>query len=147
MFEKANKIIEEYGRRKANEVKADGRGMGITHRRNSPSPDDSLHGIKVSFSRRAFDMISAIRFSLRRTLFYAYHGAGKGHGGRKGSVWNTSNGDRRRTDPKSLGKAGSGTRQAKPFLDTISRDADQLMDKVAEATMDEIFDQSFKIFK
>lgn len=144
MFDKANKIIEEYGEKKVQEAKADGKSMGITHRTNSPSPDDSLAGMKVSFSRRANDLITAIRYSLRRTLFYAYHGAGNGQGGRKGSTWFTAAGERRKTNPDSLGKAGTGSREAKPFLDTIDRDVPQLIDDVAAATMDEIVDRSFK---
>lgn len=147
MFEKANKIIEDYGREKLAESQSDGRSMGITHRPDSPSPGDSLGEMKVSFSRRSFDMITAIRYSLRRPLFYTLHGAGRGQGGKKGSTWYTADGDRRKTDPASLGKAGTGSREAKPFLDSITRDADKLMDDVAGATMDEIVDRSFKKFK
>lgn len=92
-------------------------------------------------------MITAIRYSLPRSLFYPYFGAGKGHGGKKGSVWFNASGERRKTNPASLGKAGTGGRQAKPFLNTITRDAEDLMDDVAAATMDDIVDLSFKKFK
>jgi len=147
MFEKANKIIEDFGHQKLAEAQSSGRSMGITHAATSPNPDDSLGRMKVSFARRAGDLITAIRFTLRRNLFYAYYGAGRGQGGKKGSVWTNAAGERRKTAPSSLGKAGTGNRDAKPFLDVISRDADDMLAEVAAANMDEIMDNSFKIFK
>lgn len=146
-FDKVNDIITNWGNRKLKDAQSSGRSMGIRHARSSPSPDDSLGNMRVSFKKRVGDQISAISFQVRRHLFYVYHGAGKGKGGRKGSVWYTSGGERRTTDPESLGKAGTGSRRAKPFLDTIDKDVEPLLDEVAEASMDAIFDKSFKQFK
>jgi hypothetical protein len=44
-------------------------------------------------------------------------GAGRGQGGLKGSRWITAKGVTKRTNPASLGKADSGNRKAKPFID------------------------------
>ena len=147
MFDKANKIITEFGERKLREAVSDGRSRGIKHRSNSDSPADSLANMKVGFGRRAMDLISVITYSLRRSLFFTYHGAGNGQGGKKGSTWQTKTGDRRKTATSSLGKAGTGNRTEKPFLDVITDGAEKMIDDVGEATMDEIFDKSFKRFK
>lgn len=143
-FDKVNEIITNWGKRKLADAQSSGRGMGIQHTVTSTSPDESLGHMKVSFKKKAGDQISAIAFSLRRHLFYVYYGAGRGHGGKKGSTWYTAGGERRKTNPASLGKAGTGNREAKPFLDTIDNDVDDLLNDVAEASMDAIFNNSFK---
>ncbi len=142
-FDKVNEIITSWGRRKLEDAQSAGRGMGIQHTPASSSPNDSLGNMKVSFKKKIGDQISAISFQLRRSLFYVYHGAGRGHGGKKGSIWYTNKNERRTTNPMSLGKAGSAPRQAKPFLDTIDKDVDGLLDDVAEASMDAIFNNAF----
>jgi hypothetical protein len=146
-FDRVNEIIEAWGKRKLKEAQSSGRGMGIRHSADSPNTGESLANMKVSFKRKLGDQISAITFKLRRTLFYVYHGAGRGYGGSKGSTWYTSDGERRKTNPASIGKADTGGRQAKPFLDVIEEDVPNLLDDVAEATMDAIFENSFKHFK
>lgn len=58
----------------------------------------------------------SIGVKFARTGIYVARGAGKGFGGTKGSTWRTSKGEKRRTNPESLGKAGTGTRQEADWI-------------------------------
>lgn len=75
----------------------------------------------------------AISFGFRRYGVYVEKGAGKGKGGKKGSMWYDKSGDRRRTDPASLGKMNTGGRKAqKWFNPVLRREMEELADAVAE---------------
>lgn len=142
-FETVNAIIKDWGEQAQQRAKSDGRAKNIKHRDHSPSPDDSLEGMKVSFKKRAGDLITSIAFNMRRTLFYVRSGAGRGYGGAKGSTWTNAAGDRKHTNPASLGKAGTSPRVEKDFLKEVDESSAALIDEVALATMDEIFSQAF----
>lgn len=60
----------------------------------------------------------AVFFQFPRYAVWVEKGAGKGHGGRKGSRW-YSNGTLRRTDKASLGRMNSGARRARPFINPV----------------------------
>jgi hypothetical protein len=142
-FEKVNDTIKAWGGKALRQAKSDGRAKNIRHRDFSTSPNDSLEAMTITYRKKAGDLISAIVFNIRRTLFYVRNGAGRGHGGTKGSNWTNAAGERMRTNPDSLGKAGISPRIAKDFLKEVDDSSSSLIDDVAEATMDEIFNQAF----
>lgn len=75
----------------------------------------------------------AISFGFNRYGVYVEKGAGKGKGGKKGSMWYDKSGARRRTNPNSLGKMNTGDRRAqKWFNPTLRRETEKLADLVAE---------------
>lgn len=142
-FDNVNTIIRKWGEDKLKEAKAKGRSLGIRHVSGSPSESDSLDGMTVKFKKRAGDIISVLVFTFRRHLHYVRNGAGRGYGGNKGSTWQNKDGERKRTNTASLGKAGTGVRTAKPFLDPVDTGVQMLLDDVAEASMDAVFNNAF----
>lgn len=58
-----------------------------------------------------------IRFA--RHGVFLHYGAGKGYGGREGSRWIDRLGYSHETDPKSLGKAGTGNRPARDWFNPV----------------------------
>lgn len=76
-----------------------------------------LAELKVRYSKR-YGQVRSIGYQFPRYGVFVEKGAGRGYGGKKGSQWRT-NGARRRTDPASLGKMGTGRRQAKPWFNPI----------------------------
>ncbi len=137
-FDKINRAIKDWEIRTLAKIKRRGRGMNIRHRPGSDNPNSSLDKMRTKESRRRGDLISSISFIFRRSLIYTYYGAGKGRGGKKGSTWYDEDGKRHKTNPKSLGKAGTGGRTAKPFLDVVEDEIDELADVVTEKTGDVI---------
>ncbi|SKD10101.1 hypothetical protein SAMN05660461_6001 [Chitinophaga ginsengisegetis] len=142
-FERINNLIKDWGNQALHKAKNEGRSKGIRHRSGSPSESDSLEAMTISYKKRAADMITAVVFNLKRSLFYVRAGAGRGYGGAKGSTWTNAAGERKRTDPSSLGKAGSTPRVEKDFLKDVEESSQAMIDQVALATMDEIFNQAF----
>ncbi|MDR6565462.1 hypothetical protein [Chitinophaga ginsengisegetis] len=142
-FERINETIKNWGQQALRKAKTEGRSKGIRHRSGSPSESDSLEAMTISYKKRAADMITAIVFNLRRSMFYVRAGAGRGYGGAKGSNWTNAEGERKRTDPTSLGKAGISPRAEKDFLKDAAETSQSLIDQVALQTMDEIFNQAF----
>jgi hypothetical protein len=66
--------------------------------------------------KKSGQQISRIGFPFLRSGIFVEHGAHTGHGGRVGSRWLTSKGESRSTNPASLGKMGTGSRAAKPWI-------------------------------
>lgn len=97
-------------------MKQSGREMGIVHRANSPSPKPSLDGLQARLGRDKAFVVNRVTFSLNRSLVWTHYGAGKGMAANKGTSWINKTGIRVKTDPKSLGKAGTGNRRAKPWF-------------------------------
>lgn len=63
----------------------------------------------------------AIRFS--RYLVFREFGAGKGMGGSKGGTrWTNAKGQAMSTNPNSLGKMGTGARNARPWFNPIIKE-------------------------
>jgi hypothetical protein len=140
MYEQFNEAVKGWATLHNKLMQAKGKGMGIKHRKNSPSKRESLTAIREKFSHKD-GAINRITFTnVSRSLIYTTRGAGKGLGGVKGSNWVTAKGDRKRTDPKSLGKA-PGTRTEKPFISAVLDDEggmDKLGDIVTEQQADAI---------
>ena len=75
----------------------------------------------------------ALRFRMERYLAWQDKGAGRGHGGTKGSSWTNKNGVLKRTNPESLGKMNKGNRHAQPFIEeTIVEQLPVLADLLAQ---------------
>lgn len=59
----------------------------------------------------------AVTFNFERYVAWLDKGASRGYGGAKGSTWYNKKGEKKRTNPASLGKMNSGNRPAEPFID------------------------------
>lgn len=142
-FEIQNQRVQQWASDTDRVIQGVGTSYGITHRSGSPSAGSSLPKVRSRMLYRD-GSVSAVAFRFPRTLIYPHTGAGKGMGGRKGSRWTTKEGVSKRTNPKSLGKAGSGNRQAKPFLkDALDRQVPVLADIVAKTSADIITQNLF----
>lgn len=76
-----------------------------------------IRELKVRLAQQ-FGSVNRITFSFPRHLVWLEKGASKGYGGAKGSTWFTQ-GERRKTDPRSLGRMGTGARPARPTFNRI----------------------------
>jgi len=114
-YDEYNDAVKEWARTTTTVIKSTASGLGIIHRRLSPSPGASVAKIKdqVKYRKGAISMIS---FKFPRTLIFTHKGAGKGIGGFKGSRWINSKGEQKRTATTSLGKIGTSSRKEKPFF-------------------------------
>lgn len=80
-----------------------------------------------------------ISFKFLRYLVMVEKGAGRGHGGKKGSKWTTKSGEKRQTNPDSLGKLNKGARKAAPWFNPVVRkEIGALADAVAEVYVIEV---------
>lgn len=78
-------------------------------------------------------VVNSVGFQLPRYIIYREKSAVRGHGGAKGSRWWTPKGWRK-TNPKSLGKAGRGNSQQQPYFNPIiDRNLPRLIDVVEQA--------------
>jgi hypothetical protein len=114
-IDELNSEVQQWGENNALAMQQAGASMGITHRPTSPSKRASLQQIN---SRLKYDrgLVHVVSFRVPRALIYTHKGAGKGMGGSKGSSWADKYGTTHKTASASLGKAGTGSRQAKPFI-------------------------------
>lgn len=144
---KFNEAVKGWGAAARAKLQSTGSSLGITHRDNSPSSGDSLKKIKDKYGQDNTGFINKVTFTtINRSLIYTTYGAGKGRGGAKGSRWIDKYGNRKSTNAASLGKAGTGGRSAKPFIDITLNSADgveALADIVAENTGDAIIDNLY----
>ena len=91
----------------------------------------------VRFDQKFMLETRSVGFSLARHGVFLHHGAGTGHGGVVGSSWTDLHGNLKRTNPQSLGKAGTGSRNAEHWFNSvIERNASELTDIVAEYSLD-----------
>jgi len=139
-FEKNNADIRTWGKDAINQMQASARAMDIIHRADSPSKTASLPRVKDGY-REKDGSINRISIKFPRTLIWTQKGAGKGRGGLTGSKWTDKYGNQKSTNPKSLGKAGTGGRKPKPFMNDVldgPRGIDELATIVATNTGDAI---------
>lgn len=143
-FEIQNQQVQQWATDTNGIIQGIGTSYGITHRSGSPSSGSSLPKVRGRLIYEA-GTVRAVAFKVPRVLFYTHSGAGKGMAGKKGSRWTTKEGVSKRTNPKSLGKAGSGSRQAKPFLkEALDRQVPVLADLVADSAANIITQNLFK---
>lgn len=139
-FDKQNERVADWAKRTEASLKGRSAALGITHRTDSPSPSSSVNDIK-SRTKEKGGIIDVVSFRFSRSLIWTHKGAGKGRGGTLGSQWKDALGITHETDPKSLGKMGTGGRVAKPwFNDTMEATdgVDELATIVAEESGDAI---------
>lgn len=116
--DKYNDAVKAWGATAIKQLKATGTALGISHRASSPSNGDSLKKMKDRYGQDNTGFINKVVFSnINRSLIYTQAGAGNGRAGIKGSRWIDKYGTRKKTNPASLGKAGTAGRTAKPFID------------------------------
>lgn len=93
---------------------------------------DGFDKIKTA-TRKRDGLTNKITFKFKKTGVYREKGAGRGYGGKKGSTWVDSKGNKKRTDPASLGKAGTGKRTPAPWFNpVIEKFADELAAELAD---------------
>ncbi|MBS7565067.1 hypothetical protein KHS38_11690 [Mucilaginibacter sp. Bleaf8] len=92
---------------------------------------DSLDRLKYK-TKSKYGEVDQGGFIFDRHLVFVHKGAGKGHGGTKGSSWIGPNGERKRTNPNSFGKMNTGERQAEEWLNPVlEEEVPKLADIVA----------------
>jgi hypothetical protein len=146
-FERYNEAVKQWGSANRTRFQTIGRSMGIQHRESSPSTGESLGRIREKYQSDSDGVINKVSFgNINRSLIYTQEGAGKGIGGSKGSRWIDKYGTNKKTNPASLGKAGSGSRTSKPWINTTLDSAEgleQLGDIVAEHQADAIIESVY----
>ena len=91
----------------------------------------------VRFDKKYMLETRSVGFTLARHGVFLHYGAGTGAGGIKGSNWTDRYGNLKKTNPQSLGKAGTGNRNEEHwFNNVINRNAPELADIVAEYSLD-----------
>jgi hypothetical protein len=120
-----NEEAKQWGRGSNEALKAAFGGLGV--RRTGLL----LRELRVRTGMQ-YGRVNRITFGFPRYLVMVEKGAGKGYGGKKGSTWSTK-GTKRKTNPKSLGRMGSGPRQARPgFNPTMDKRVPILAKMLAE---------------
>lgn len=99
---------------------------------------------KVRYDKRFHKEPVAIGFRFARHGIYLHHGAGRGEGGKIGSHWMDRLGQRKETNPASLGKAGRGRRTPKDWFNPVmDRYAPQLLDIASRYCADMVVHSEF----
>lgn len=125
-LEKVNAIITTHTAAAVPALVAEQNKYGITHGPNG------FNKIRTAMRKRD-GMINKVTFKFPKTGIYREKGAGRGYGGKKGSKWIDANGVTKTTNPASLGKAGTGKRQAAPWFNpVIEKYADQMANELAD---------------
>ncbi|MGN6416871.1 MAG: hypothetical protein ACTHMC_05245 [Pseudobacter sp.] len=139
-FDKYNDAVRQWGASGKNLMKSTGTAMGIKGR--------SLSRIRDRYGVDSTGVINKVTFTtISRSLIFISAGAGKGMGGSKGSRWIDRYGQRKSTNPSSLGKAGSGSRPERPFIEKALSSPDgleALADLVAVHQADAIIENVYK---
>jgi hypothetical protein len=137
-LDRYNNRVIDWTKKAVKSIKAEGEKLDIEHRPDSPSRGASLPKIKEGHKEEG-GAIAVVSFRFRRSLIYTHKGAGKGRGGKKGSRWLDKHKNEKTTNPKSLGKAGTGGRKEKPFINNIL-DSEQGVDELATIAASELGD-------
>jgi hypothetical protein len=133
-FDQYNQEVREWATRMRSTIQTTGAGMGIRHRSNSPSAVPSLPRLRTGFKNQA-GAIEVISFQFPRSLIWTHYGAGKGMAGTAGSSWVDRHGNPKKTNGRSTGKMGTGSRSPKPWLSrplSASTGVDALADIAAK---------------
>jgi hypothetical protein len=101
-----NAAVRQWGRASNDEIRAALAGVGAKR------TGQLIREMKVRTGMQ-FGRVNRVTFGFPRYLVFVEKGAGKGYGGAKGSQWQTA-GQRRKTNPNSKGKMGTGARPARP---------------------------------
>lgn len=99
----------------AREMAAEGKNVLVSQL--SGAGTDALENSLRKRTGKEAGVIRRVGISFERHGYYLEHGAGRGQGGRVGSRWKDPQGRVRTTNTASLGKANSGNRRAKKFIE------------------------------
>lgn len=135
-FDKHNQDVKDWAKRMTSTMQYNGASLGIMHRENSQNPAPSMPQIKNSYKYDT-GAIEVVGFRFPRSLIYTHKGAGKGRGGTSGSTWVDRYGNRKGTNPKSMGKMGTGGRVKKPWF-TRSMDGSGGLEQLADLVADNL---------
>ena len=136
-LQRFNQRIREAGKDILSDIKREADAEGIVHRENSPSKGASIAKMKDKYKQQD-GAVNKISYVLNRSLIYTHKGAGKGRGGAKGSSWVNKYGVTKTTKETSKGKAGTGGRKEKPFINKILEQDGNGIDKIAFIAADEL---------
>lgn len=96
---------------------------------------DGFDSLKVTH-KTEYGEITKVSFKMARHLVFVHGGFGKGIGGSRGSTWIDAKGNKKKTNPSSLG-AGKGKRRAKAwFAPVIDRELPKLVDDLLKEKME-----------
>lgn len=147
-FDKYNEAVQSWGVGTRSLLQATGRSLGILHRSNSPSKGASLSKLKDRYRKDSSGAINRVTIgNINRSLIYTSVGAGKGIGGTKGSRWIDKFGNRKKTNPRSMGKLGTSDRTPKDFINKTldsNEGIEALADIVAVHQADAVIDSVYK---
>lgn len=111
--------------------------------------------LKATLFVDKYGIINRVGFSFPRHGIYIHKGAGRGQGGWIGSKWEklkevngvtVGTGIVRHTDPASLGKQGTGNRQAYPWFDTTIRAHIHRLEEIALNYFDTMIIDATRIY-
>ncbi|HAF34670.1 MULTISPECIES: hypothetical protein [Sphingobacterium] len=131
-----NNRIKAWGRGTITSIKGSYAAM-VTSTQQTGEGEKS---IKILY-KQDFGQIERISFDFNRYLVFLHKGAGKGVAGSKGSTWETKSGKKKSTNPKSLGKLGTGKRKAKKWLNP---QLDRAVPKLADMLLEEKWEGALK---
>ena len=96
---------------------------------------EGFDSLKVAH-KMEYGEVTRVSFKMARHLVFVHGGFGKGIGGSKGSSWLDAKGNKKNTDPSSLG-ASKGKRRAKAwFAPVIERELPKLTDDLLKEKME-----------
>lgn len=107
-----------------------------------PRLSDSIK-LNLRFDKQYKLETRSVGFSVARHGVYLHEGAGRGYGGLIGSKWTDKYGKQHTTAESSLGKMGTGSRQAEYwFNDVIRNNMPELADIVSNYSLDIIINMN-----
>lgn len=98
----------------------------------------------VSMDKHYHAEARRVGFRFSRHGVHLHYGAGRGYGGAKGSVWLDRLNYVRRTNPESLGKMGTGAREANDWFNPVlEQHLQQLADIAADYCLDMVVNTDY----
>lgn len=140
-LEKFNNAVQEWGIKVGLAIKRSAEAT-FKHRDSKYVSDEFPHladSIKLNlrFDKQYKLETRSIGFTIARHGVYLHQGAGRGYGGLTGSKWTDKYGKQHTTNSSSLGRQGTGNRQAVHwFNDPIEKYLPELADILAEYSLD-----------
>ena len=138
---KFNNDVQEWGIKVGMELKR-AASASFKHRDSKNVSDDfpplaDSISLNLRFDKKFKLETRSVGFSLARHGVYLHQGAGRGYGGLTGSKWTDKYGQKKTTNPASLGLQGTGSRTAVHwFNDVIRKNLPQLTEILANYSLD-----------
>ena len=113
-----NAAVQKFAQELVQQLKQQIRSLNIQHQTYSTSNKPMIN-IVGARTRQQQGTVNRISISMPRHAIFVHVGAGKGRGGAKGSTWVNNKGERKTTNPNSIGKMNTGNRTAKEWYNPI----------------------------